>query len=77
MTLTELAAQYAESAEKLTCRIKILKEVERHMPTGRERIAVGTRIRELSAMCRETHSLAGHMRGYYDRRKKRDARYTI
>lgn len=77
MTLKELAGQYNVSAEKLAKRIDVLKEIEERLPKGRERMLLGNRIRALSAMCMESRTLAGHMDGYYDRRRKRNASYTL
>lgn len=70
MTLSTMAASYHHSADLLRSRIRDLKE---RMKTAEqsEQGNLEQRIRELSAMYRETRATARALEHYYDRRRAR------
>ena len=73
MTLARMAESYRHSAGLLRERIQELKAAEK-TANQEERSRLGERIRDLSALYRETQETAGLLEHYYDRRERRNAR---
>ena len=78
MKMIDLAKEYRESAELLKGRINELKEtLTKEKLREMDKLRIHVRIEKLSAMYRETTDAAVTMERYYDRRYRRNARFTI
>ena len=78
MKMIDLAKEYRESAELLKGRINELKEtLAKEKLREMDKLRIRVRIEKLSAMHRETTDAAVTMERYYDRRYRRNARFTI
>ena len=77
MTLREMSYQYQKSAERLSRRLKNLRDAERRTqdPVLKERLR--RRIKELTPLLQEARELTRLTRHYYDRRYRRDDKYTL
>ncbi len=76
MTLYELSMQYWSQAEALRARILQLKHLETAADEETARL-LRIRIRVLSSMWKETRDVSVHTRHYYERRRRRNARYIL
>lgn len=77
MTLSELSVEYGKSAELITQRLRLLRELERQCTDEQERARLHRRIldlRPLQQQCRDLQKLTAH---YYDRSFYRDERYCL
>ena len=78
MTLSEMAAEYRQSAALLKGRIT---ELRARLETGgmceMEKLRLRIRIETLEAMYRETSEVAVNLERYYDRGHRRSARLTV
>ena len=77
MTLSELSVEYGNSAELITQRLRLLREMERLCTDEVERQHLHRRILELRPLlqqCRELQRLTAH---YYDRSYYRDGKYCL
>lgn len=77
MTLLELSAEYRAHAKALETRIALLQAQTEQIWDERERLLMMERIKMLSTMLREARELAVLTEHYYDRRYRRNVRYTI
>ena len=78
MKMTELAAEYRESAELLKERIGLLRNcLQENDLCEMEKLHLRIRIGTLSCIRREVIEAAVVMEHYYDRGYKRNARYSI
>lgn len=77
MTLLELSAAYRGSAELLRVRITELRAQERALSDAEEVRALERRVAELQPMLREMRELAVLTARYYDRRYRRNEKYTL
>lgn len=77
MTLLRMAADYRSCGELLRLRIAALKEAQKQTSDPREKDSYETRIRELSAMYRDTREVALVLERYYDRRYHGNERYHL
>ena len=77
MTLREMSYQYQKSAEQLSRRLKRLRAAARRTqdPVLRERLQ--RRIKELTPLLQEARELTRLTRHYYDRRYRRNDKYTL
>ena len=77
MTLREMSYQYQKSAERLSRRLKTLRAAARQTkdPVRKERLQ--RRIKELTPLLKEARELARLTRHYYDRRYRRNDKYTL
>lgn len=73
MTLARMAASYRHSAQLLRERIKELREAEKTADPV-EQSKLGQRIKDLSALYRETQETARYLEHYYDRRRRHGRR---
>lgn len=76
MTLLRMAASYRQGGELIRLRIAALREAAR-TAEAEEKRQLELRIRELSALYRETREIALVLERYYDRRYHSDERYTL
>ena len=76
MTLLRLAASYRHSGELIRLRILALRE-EAKAAGGDERGQLEQRIRDLTALYRDTREIALVLERYYDRRYHKNERYTL
>lgn len=78
MTMIEMAFEYRQSALLLKERIIELKELlaEGNM-CEMEKLRLRGRIDTLSKMERDTKEIAAFMERYYDRRYKKNGRYSV
>lgn len=77
MTLLELSARYADSANAIRSRILQLQALERITPDPEEARHLRQRIEELKPLMREARELAVLTARYYDRSYRRNERYTL
>lgn len=77
MTLLRMAASYRQSGELIRLRIAALREAARTETDSVERLRLEQRIRELTALYRETREIALVLERYYDRRYHNNERYTL
>ena len=77
MTLLELSVEYRAHAQALSQRIGQLERQLEQTEDDDRRCQLKDRIRMLSAMLREARELAVLTERYYDRRYRRNAKYTI
>lgn len=77
MTLLELSKEYRAQSEALRARILELQLLWAQCQNERLRSALAERIRQLTAMRRETRDVAVLLEHYYDRGYRRNERYTI
>ncbi len=77
MTLLELSKEYRAQSEALRARISELQLLWAQCQNERLRSALAERIRQLTAMRRETRDVAVLLEHYYDRGYRRNERYTI
>ena len=76
MTLLRMAAGYRRSGELIRLRIIALRDAAREADPEEKRL-LEQRVRELSAMYRETREIALVLERYYDRRYHKNERYTL
>lgn len=77
MMLLELSVEYRAHARTLDARIRQLERAREQTMDGDERCRLDDRIRVLSTMLREARELAVLCERYYDRRYRRNVKYTI
>ncbi len=77
MTLLELSVSYRDSAELLQVRIRELRAAAREAETAEEARSLLRRVSALLPLLRETRELADLTAHYYDRRYRRNGRYTL
>ena len=78
MKMIDLAKEYRESAQLLKGRIDELKELlTKENLCEMDKLRIRVRIEKLSTMYRETMETAVTMERYYDRRYRRNVRFTI
>ncbi len=77
MTLLEISVSYRDSAELLRIRIRELRDAAREAETAEEARGFQRRISALLPLLRETRELADLTAHYYDRRYRRNGRYTL
>ena len=76
MTLLRMAASYRHSGELIRLRILAPRE-EAKAAGGDERGQLEQRIRDLTALYRDTREIALVLERYYDRRYHKNERYTL
>lgn len=77
MTLLRMAVDYRQSGELIRLRIAALKEAQQQTDDPEEKCRYEGRIRDLSALYRETREVALVLERYYDRRYHRNERYSL
>ena len=78
MTLTELATEYREGAALLKQRIEELKEkLKTEKMREIDKLRLRIRIERLQTMMRETSEAAVYMEKYYEKRNRKNGRFTI
>mgnify|MGYP003301262517 CR=1 FL=1 len=77
MTLLRMATDYRQSGDLIRLRIAALKDAQQQTDDMEEKRRYEGRIRELSALYRETREVAIMLERYYDRRYHRSERYSI
>lgn len=77
MTLLRMAVDYRQSGELIRLRIAALKEAQKQTEDMEEKRRYEARIRDLSALYRETREVALVLERYYDRRYHRNERYSL
>ena len=77
MTLLRMAADYRRGGDLIRLRIAALKDAQKQTDDPAEKHRYEVRIRELSAMYRDTREVALLLERYYDRRYHRNERYRI
>ena len=78
MKLAELAVQYRDAAALIKDRLALLKtELETNRLSETEKFRLHGRIALLESMYRDTTEAAVVMERYYDRRYKRNERYSV
>ena len=77
MTLMELSKEYRAQAYVLRLRIQTLEEKRAALRDEGERFLLDDRIKMLESMWREARDLAVFTERYYDRRFRRNAKYTV
>lgn len=77
MTLLRMAADYRRGGDLIRLRIAALKDARDQTADPEEKCRYEARIRELSAMYRDTREVALLLERYYDRRYHRNERYRI
>ncbi len=77
MTMLELSCSYRESAELIYIRLRELREARRHEQDPEAARSLQTRINALKPLLRETRELAAFTAHYYDRRSRKNGRYTL
>ncbi len=77
MTLLELSVSYRDSAELLRIRIRELQAAAREAESAEEARCLLRRVGVLLPLLRETRELADLTAHYYDRRYRRNGRYTL
>lgn len=76
MTLLHMAASYRQSGDLIRLRIIALQD-EAKTADGDERARLEQRIRDLTALYRDTREIAQVLERYYDRRYHKNERYTL
>ena len=76
MTLLRRAASYRRSGELIWLRIIALRDAAK-TAEPEEKNRLEQRIRDLSALYRETREIALVLERYYDRRYHKNERYTL
>ena len=76
MTLLHMAASYRQSGDLIRLRIIDLRD-EAKTADGDERARLEQRIRDLTALYRDTREIAQVLERYYDRRYHKNERYTL
>ena len=77
MTLLRMAVDYRQSGELIRLRIAALKDAQKQTDDMEEKRRYEARIRDLSALYRETREVALVLERYYDRRYHRNERYSL
>ncbi len=77
MTLLELSVEYRAHARALDFRICQLQAVLERTENEDQRLMLNERIHMLSTMLREARELAVLTERYYERRYRRNAKYTL
>ena len=77
MTLQELSAQYAQSAQLLRGRLSVLRKQKKAAQEADERFWLDRRILALSQMLRQTSDLAELTAHYYERGFYRNESYRL
>lgn len=77
MTLLRMAVDYRQSGELIRLRIAALKEAQQQTDDMDEKLRYEGRIRDLSAMYRDTREVALVLERYYDRGYHRNERYSL
>lgn len=78
MTLSELAAQYRGSAAAIKERINLLRRsLEIDGLCQMEKLRLRIRIDTLASLCREANETALYLERYYDRRYRKNGRFTV
>ena len=76
MTLLHMAASYRRSGELIRLRIIALRDAAKTADSD-ERARLEQRIRDLTALYRDTRETALVLERYYDRRYHKNERYTL
>lgn len=76
MTLLRMAVSYRRSGELIRLRIAALREVAK-TADPEEKNRLEQRVRDLSALYRETREIALVLERYYDKRYHKNERYTL
>ena len=78
MNLTDLAAEYRDSAALIRERVMCLRRTLVEEPMCEtEKLRMRLRIDKLNSIFRETSEAALFMERYYDRRYRKNGRFTI
>ena len=78
MTMTELAKEYRDSAAMIKERMTTLRQrLETEELCEMDKLRLRIRIDTLAAIFRETNEAAVYMERYYDRRYKKNGRFTV
>ena len=77
MTLRELSYEYQAQGEALSARIRALRAAAKEAPDAESRNRQERRIAELRPLLQEARELALLTRHYYDRRYRRNGKYTL
>ena len=77
MTLMAMASSYRRGGELIRLRIAALQDALRQTDDPEEKWRYEQRIRELSALYRESREIALVLERYYDRRYRGNERYTL
>lgn len=76
MTLLRMAVSYRRSGELIRLRIAALREAAK-TADPEEKNRLEQRVRDLSALYRETREIALVLERYYDKRYHKNERYTL
>lgn len=77
MTLLHMAASYRQSGDLIRLRIIALRDAAKTSDDPDERSRLEQRIRDLTALYRDTREIALVLERYYDRRYHNNERYTL
>ena len=78
MTLSRLAEEYRGEAAKLYGRMSLIKnELSRRDLSKTEKMHLRGRLAVITSMYRDVSEAASVMEHYYDRRYKRNGRYSV
>lgn len=77
MTLMHMAASYRRGGELIRLRIIALQDAIRETEDPEEKRRYEQRIKDLSALYRESREVALVLERYYDRRYHKNERYTL
>lgn len=77
MTLLHMAASYRRSGDLIRLRIIALRDAAKTSEDPDERSRLEQRIRDLTALYRDTREIAQVLERYYDRRYHKNERYTL
>ncbi len=75
-TLLRMAASYRQSGDLIRLRIIALRDAAKTADDD-ERARLEQRIRDLTALYRDTREIAQVLERYYDRRYHKNERYTL
>lgn len=77
MTLQQLSVQYADSAQLLRSRIRMLRQLERSEADPQERARLHRRIADLQPLLYQCHQIQLLTAHYYERSFHRNENYTL
>ena len=77
MTLREMAVEYRRNCALLRQRIAQLRSVARQEPDPLRAQALRERAADLTTLYREGQEVALHMERYYDRRCRKNGKFTF
>ena len=77
MTLLEMSSQYADSARKLSARLRVLRAMARQTQDAQTLFELKQRIAVLTEVLTQTNDLAKLTAHYYERGYWRNENYTL